>query len=109
MSFRIEAMLGLIFIYFLGRSYFRLAEEYNRSKWLWAILGVVFFYALQVILGLILGLTAYNWTLYNEVALNFIGIGFGLVGSIGIYQLLKHNWNKSKVVDIESEILDDLD
>ena len=102
-------MLGLIFIYFLGRSYFRLAEDHNRSKWLWAILGVVFFYVLQVILGLTLGLTAYNWTLYNEVAVSFIGIGFGLVGSIGIFQLLKFNWSKNKVIDTESEILDDLD
>tara|TARA_B100000508_G_scaffold55003_3_gene42737 strand:+ start:116395 stop:116703 length:309 start_codon:yes stop_codon:yes gene_type:complete len=102
-------MLGIVFIYFLGRSYFRLADEHNRSKWLWGVLGVVFFYALQVLLGLIIGLTAYRWSMYNEVALNFIGIGFGLLGSIGIYHLLKYNWSKNKIVNTDSEILDDLE
>jgi hypothetical protein len=37
-------MLGLVFIYFIGRYYYKLAENHNRSKWGFAVLGVATYY-----------------------------------------------------------------
>lgn len=100
-------MLGIVFIYFLGRSYYRLAEEYKKSKWLWAVLGVVFYYGINFLVGLVLAFTAYNWAVQNDILLMVIGIGLGLGGSIGIYHLLKYNWSKQPVVsESNSDILD---
>ena len=34
-------MLGLLLIYFIGKYFYDLAAEFEKNKWLYAILGVV--------------------------------------------------------------------
>ena len=36
-------MIGLIFLYFVSKAFYRLAELYKQNKWLYGILGVVVF------------------------------------------------------------------
>ena len=34
-------MLGLVLLYWIGKYFYKLAEEYDKSKWGFAILGLV--------------------------------------------------------------------
>tara|TARA_R100000951_G_scaffold80583_1_gene68380 strand:- start:30 stop:332 length:303 start_codon:yes stop_codon:yes gene_type:complete len=99
-------MLGLIFIYFVGRAFYRLAEEHQKSKWLWAVLGVVFYYTFGFIIGIIVALVNFNWAIQNEIVLSFIGIGVGIGGTIIIYHLLKRHWENKPTPTTDIEILD---
>jgi len=99
-------MLGLIFIYFIGRAFFRLAEEHNRLKWLWAVLGVVSYYVFSFIAGLLMAVIDLSWTIQNEGLSILIGVGLGIGLTIALYHLLRHNWKKNVVVETDVDILD---
>ena len=107
-------MLGLLFIYFIGKTYYTLAEEHNKERlWLWAILGVVAYYVGAFIGGIILGV----FVLLLELDIDLenlglglqllIGLGGGLGGTVGLYQFLKYRWNKTESIVISNDILDD--
>ncbi|MEX1190507.1 MAG: hypothetical protein WEA99_00945 [Brumimicrobium sp.] len=98
-------MLGLIFIYFLDRAYLRLAEEHNKIKWLWAVLSVVFYYVLTFIAGFFIALLAPYSVLSNDFLISIIGVAIGVGGSIGIYKLLQHIWDKSVSLSIPDEAI----
>ncbi len=38
-------MLGLFLLYFIGKIFYQLAEAHNKNKWVFAILGVIAYYA----------------------------------------------------------------
>jgi hypothetical protein len=52
-------MLGLVFIYFIGRYYYKLAENHNRSKWGFAVLGVATYYGGTFAAGAFAGMHGY--------------------------------------------------
>ena len=54
-------MLGLVLIYFIGKYFYKLAEDFGKSKWGFAILGVVSYYAGAFLGGIILGLISIFW------------------------------------------------
>jgi len=94
-------MLGLVVIYFIGRYYYRLAEEFGKSKWGFAILGVVCYYAGAFIGGIILGLLSLVWDGFeieymSDLQLGIMAIPFGLLFCYGIYMLLKRIWTKNQ-------------
>jgi hypothetical protein len=37
-------MLGILLFYFIGKSFYKLAEIYDKSKWTFAVLGVATFF-----------------------------------------------------------------
>ncbi len=45
-----------LLIYFIGKYFYKLSEEYNQNKWLYAILGIVVYYAAGICLGFVLAL-----------------------------------------------------
>ena len=49
-------MLGILIIYFFGKRFYNLSEEYNQNKWLYAILSAVVYYAGTFMGGIVLGL-----------------------------------------------------
>ncbi|MGJ8593452.1 MAG: hypothetical protein ACSHXF_12950 [Aquaticitalea sp.] len=89
-------MLGLIFLHFIGKYFYKLAEEFNRNKWLFAILGIVIYYIGTFIGGIILGLLdefvelGFNWD--NNVALALVVLPFGLGATYLFYYILKRQW-----------------
>jgi len=104
-------MLGFVLIYFIGKYFYDLAVKYGKNKWLFAILGVLSYYAGIIILGLafgvILGLTGNSsFVESNSIILTLINIPLGLLTSWGFYWLLKNNWKKTKP-DQSSVLLDD--
>ncbi|MFD0862169.1 hypothetical protein ACFQ1M_08105 [Sungkyunkwania multivorans] len=99
-------MLGILLIYFIGRYFYRLAEKYDKSKWGFAIIGVLSYYGglalFGLTLGVILGLVApETLDTMNERLLGILLIPFGIGSSWGLYVFLKRRWQKESnlVVD----------
>ncbi|MEY3238430.1 MAG: hypothetical protein RI883_2531 [Bacteroidota bacterium] len=104
-------MLGLVLIYFIGKYFYQLAELYYKNKWVFAILGVITYYAGTIVFGFGLGLyavmTENNSVLeINDVLIGLMALPFGLLSTWGLYAALKNNWMKKSRV-ISSELLDD--
>ena len=101
-------MLGLLLIFFIGKYFYELAEKYYKNKWLYAIIGVVVYYAAGAVLGVILGFAdiffglGINWE--NSAGINLLGIPAGLAADYGMYYLLRKKWESETVIP-EEEIM----
>lgn len=101
-------MLGIALIFFMGKWMYKLAEEFGKNKWLFAVLGVVSFYATQFVLGIILALAmGDSFFEISEMALNLIGIGVGFAGVWIFRSILKSSWKKEALRSPSTELLDD--
>ena len=102
-------MLGIIFIYFIGKYFFDLAILHKKSKWLFGILGVLSYYVGAFTGGLILGVISLLFTIEidwdNDVLMNLLAIPFGLGTTYLFYFLLKKKWN-SEIIKLDS--IDDI-
>ncbi len=101
-------MLGLIFIFFLGHAFYRLAEEHSRNKWIWAVVGVLFYYVFSVIVSFLGVIAATDWVLQNEMIYTFVVVAISIGASIGSYYVLKNNWEKAEKASFEDELINDL-
>jgi hypothetical protein len=99
-------MLSLLFIYFLGKPFYALAQKHKQNLWLYTILGVVSYYASMLIAGVILGvlnvLISLGLETMSETILGIFTIPFGLLGCWGFYKLLEYKWEKMVKVEIET-------
>jgi len=102
-------MLGIILIYFIGKQFYTLADDYNQNKWLFAILGVVSYYVGTALGGVILGLSevffglSIDWE--NNLLLTLLALPFGILSVYLLYSVLKKKWQKS-FVEVRDEIQD---
>ena len=94
-------MLGYIFIFFIGYYFYRLAEDYSKNKWVFAILGIVGYYVVSFIFSIIyMFFSEQNVTSgFNTIAL--ISVCVGVVFCILLYHYLDYRWKK------EEEYVDD--
>lgn len=103
-------MLSIFFIYFLGKSFYTLAEKHNQHKWLYAILGILSYYVATIVFIVILVVLDLFLSLgvdgFSERALGFIAIPFGLLGCWGFYRLLENKWKK--IIKVEVETIDEI-
>ncbi|MEM8908000.1 MAG: hypothetical protein AAGD05_09165 [Bacteroidota bacterium] len=108
-------MLGILLIYFIAKAYSDLAAKHERSKWGFAILGIVSYYLGGFIGGIILaiafellGMTPIEEM--NETALGLLAIPFGVLFCWGLYQWLKHSWTHTDIINqqdiLDSELMD---
>ncbi len=102
-------MLGLLFLYFIGKYFYKLVDEFYKNKWLFAVLGIVVYYVGtfigEALLGIMDGLMNISFDWDNNWALGLISLPFGIVAAYLFHFLLKEQWEKSFVV-IEDEIQD---
>lgn len=94
-------MLGLLLLYWIGKYFYKLAEEYDKSEWGFAILGVVVYYAGIVVAGFSFGIFIgifYPEILetMNETILSLFMIPFGILSCYLLYIQLEKSWKKSK-------------
>jgi len=86
-----------------------LSSEFNQSKWLFAILSIVVYYAAILIFGFALGLLIllFDWqiNLENNFGINLLAIPIGLLADWAFYEFLKVRWKK-KIVLVKDEIDD---
>jgi hypothetical protein len=100
-------MIGLVLLYFIGNAFYKLAEQYNKKKWVFAILGIVTYYGgtfLAVfIYGVLSELEFFDITSIPEYALALLGAPFGLLTCWGLYVVLKRQWvNATKISNDEA-------
>lgn len=102
-------MLGIVFLYFIGKYFYKLAEEFNKNKWLFAVLGIVVYYAGTMIGGVILAILdelvgiGFDWD--NNLLLGLVALPFGIATAYLFYYLLKKQWEKTVVI-VTDEIQD---
>jgi len=102
-------MLGILLIFFIGKHFYKLAEQFNQNKWLYAILAVVIYYAAGVVYVVVLAVLddlfgfGIDWD--NAIALEYLAIPIGLAADYGFHILLKKKWEKSVII-IKDEIQD---
>lgn len=101
-------MLSILFLYYIGKQFYDLAELNNKSKWGFGILGVVSFYAGTFVSGIILALLMSPEAVesMNDLVLGLISIPLGLVFAWIFYKILEHNWSKLQDNYVEGDILD---
>lgn len=103
-------MLGFVLIYFVGKGFYNLALNYGKSKWLFAILGVVSYYAGLLLGGFIIGMiyvltTASEVEKSMETVLSLAAIPVGVLCCWGFYKILEKQWGKAKLKTNE-QVLD---
>lgn len=102
-------MLGLLLIYFIGKYFYELAQDFYKHRWLYAILGIVVYYASGAVFGVILGVfdllleLNINWD--ETFGINLLSIPIGLLGCYGFYIILKKRWQKNTDL-VKNEIED---
>lgn len=103
-------MLGILLIYFIGKQFYKLAEDFNQNKWLYAILGIVSYYGLGFAFTFLIALLdvmvfewGFDWE--SSYGMNLLIIPFGLLSVWGFYSILKNRWEKS-VSLVKDEIQD---
>jgi hypothetical protein len=94
-------MLGLFLIYFIGKQFYKLAEEFNKNKWVFAILGVLTYYVGQVIFGVLIAIYdeiqgTFIIESSSDLALGLMGMPVGLLACVSLYYLLRYHWRKNK-------------
>jgi len=93
-------MIGILLIYWVGKYFYLLAEEYKQNKWVFAIIGIVVFYGSQFVFGLLLGVLNEIFEFgidFDGVFINLIGIPIGLLANYILYQLLEKHWKKNQI------------
>ncbi len=104
-------MLGLILLYWIGKYFYKLAEEYDKSKWGFAILGIVVYYAGTLIFGFGIGVIAEIispgfFDGFNETILGLIVLPFGILSCYLLYKYLDKTWKKN--IPIKDELIDQI-
>lgn len=95
-------MLGILLIFFIGKYFYKLAEDYYKNKWLYAIIGIVLYYAAGLVFGVLMGIVdlifGLNIDWDNAFGLSLFGIPIGVAAVYGLYVILKKKWGKEKIV-----------
>ncbi|MEM8528652.1 MAG: hypothetical protein AAGG68_28695 [Bacteroidota bacterium] len=105
-------MLGLLIIYFLGKRFYTLAEEHDKSAWGFAILGVGIYYAASIVAGIIIVIL---YELYgtgsiddvNDRVLSLISMPFGILAWWLAYLYTKKRFEAKPKTVTDSNLLDD--
>ena len=107
-------MIGLLLIYFIGRSFFRLADTYDKHKWGFAILGIASYYAGiflgALLIGVVLGMIdPYMIEEMSDFGLGLMCLPIGLLACWGVYKILERNWKRTQPsLDLlDSEVVSD--
>lgn len=109
-------MLTIIIICFIGLQYYRLAEEFHKEKWGFAILGVLSYYGGIYLLGFIIAvimdilssgfIDAVYKVLFNINEIPFTAyymFPLGVLTSYVLYRWLQRKWEK-EMIDEEVDI-----
>ena len=102
-------MLGLIFLYWIGKYFYNLAEEYDKNKWTYAILGIVSYYGGTIFFGLIIGIILglfYPESIdgLDETMLSLVMIPFGILRCYLLYSYFEKTWKKNMPVNEMDQI-----
>ena len=93
-------MLGIIIVAVV---FSKLAGKYNKSKWGYAILGLVTYYGSMFIYGIIYALILISINpnvteeeIDSDWTLKLTGIAFGILVAYLLHHFLEKNWKKNR-------------
>lgn len=102
-------MLGILLIFFIGKYFYELAQDYYKHRWLYGVLGIAVYYFGTMIGGFIVAILSelFDWNINFEssLTLTVIAIPSGLIFAVVFYFLLQRNW-KNSVIEVKDEIQD---
>lgn len=92
-------MLGLVLLYWIGKYFYKLAEEYDKKKWSITILGIAVYYGGVFIFGFIAAILAEVFSpgyldAFNDTLLGVIMLPFGVLSCYLLYRYLEKKWLK---------------
>ena len=92
-------MLGLILIYWIGKYFYNLADDYNKSKWGFTILGIVSYYGGILVSGFVIGILAEIFSPgyfddFNDTLFGLICLPLGGFICYLLYNYLEKTWSK---------------
>lgn len=93
-------ILGLIILLYLGRAFYRLAEQHQQTKWLYALLGIAVFYGSQIIIafvgGILVTMYATSFTVDNvpDIWINLAVLPPSILFTWLFYRGLKKRWER---------------
>lgn len=94
-------MLDIILIVVCGKYFKELAENHDKNKWLYTILGIVSFYAVYILTAFFYGV--FYALMYPEsidqINAFYVSILAYVVGGVGagvLYYLLYRSWSKEQ-------------
>lgn len=104
-------MIGLVLLYFAGKAFYELAGQHNRSKWGFAILGVISYYTGLVIGGVIIALVCelvldVRVDEMNDILLSLMAVPVGILTCWGFYKILQRVWSRQQTYSSPEDILD---
>lgn len=94
-------MLEIVAVVLIGRYFYKLAEEYDKSKWLFPLIGIVTFYGTYLVVGFFYGIYLYSTDPYitesdiNPFMVVLLGLPIGIGAVVLLYKLLESNWKKN--------------
>lgn len=92
-------MFGFLLLYFIWKYYSELALEHNKSKWGYALLGMVSYYGGAFIGGILLAaiglLIGWDITNTSDIFLSLMALPFGVLSVWGLYKILERQWSKT--------------
>jgi len=107
-------MLGLVFLYYLGKKFYELAFDYKKKQWPFAILGIVTYYGCLLLFAFILGIvmTSIDYKPFLELNESVIGlfcIPAGLLGAWLLYRGLEKKWkNETRSLKQADDLIDSI-
>lgn len=92
-------LLGILLLFFIGKYFYKLAEEYDKNKWLFGLLGIVSYYTGTILSGFILGfaieiISPGYINNFNDVTIGLLTIPFGLLTCYILYHYLEKKWKR---------------
>lgn len=102
-------MLGLILLYWIGKYFYKLAEEYDKNKWAHAIFGIAVYYGGALGVGITFGIVAEIMSpgfidSINETLLSIMMLPFGILSCYLLYKYLEKTWKKNLPINEIDEI-----
>jgi hypothetical protein len=93
-------MIGLLLLYWIGKYFYKLADEFEKSKWGFTVLGIVVYYTGTIVFAITFVIVAeivspgYIDTA-NERTIDLISLPFGLLSCYLLFKYLKKTWTKN--------------
>lgn len=95
-------ILGLVLLYWIGKYFYKLSEEYDKNKLGFTVLGIVVYYAGSILAGIIILLFIdifsddYSDDSISDTMLSVISFPFGILSCYLLNRYLEKTWVKNK-------------
>lgn len=103
-------MFGLLLLYWIGKRFYKLAEEYKRSEWGFAILGIAVYYGTIFFFSFFIGvfgeiISPGYFETVNELLFGILMLPLGILSCFILYKYLEKRWKKTTINPVD--LIDD--